>query len=118
MKCSPDIFALGIQEIVPLTAQQIVQTDPEKRFIQFLTIGWTCAENAVGGCGKLRSSIPSNGVRIRKVIISFSEATRQGFSLAQDTSVSDLQIVGRDSASRIGQERVDCCDSQRRGNLS
>ncbi|KAI0722816.1 inositol polyphosphate phosphatase [Earliella scabrosa] len=27
----PDILALGFQEIVPLTAQQIVQTDPEKR---------------------------------------------------------------------------------------
>ncbi|KAH8830391.1 SacI homology domain-containing protein [Flagelloscypha sp. PMI_526] len=27
----PDIFALGFQEIVPLTAQQIVQADPEKR---------------------------------------------------------------------------------------
>ena len=26
----PDIFAIGFQEIVPLTAQQIVQTDPEK----------------------------------------------------------------------------------------
>jgi len=30
--CSrPDIIVLGFQEIVPLTAQQIVQTDPEKR---------------------------------------------------------------------------------------
>ncbi|GLB34014.1 putative inositol polyphosphate phosphatase, catalytic domain homologues [Lyophyllum shimeji] len=29
----PDIFAIGFQEIVPLTAQQIVQTDPEKRRI-------------------------------------------------------------------------------------
>ncbi|KAJ3775474.1 inositol polyphosphate phosphatase [Lentinula raphanica] len=29
----PDIFVLGFQEIVPLTAQQIVQTDPEKRRI-------------------------------------------------------------------------------------
>ncbi|RPD80946.1 inositol polyphosphate phosphatase [Lentinus tigrinus ALCF2SS1-7] len=28
---APDIFALGFQEIVPLTAQQIVQTDPEKK---------------------------------------------------------------------------------------
>ncbi|KAH9943297.1 inositol polyphosphate phosphatase [Epithele typhae] len=28
---SPDIFAIGFQEIVPLTAQQIIQTDPEKR---------------------------------------------------------------------------------------
>ena len=28
---SPDIFALGFQEIVPLTAQQIVQADPDKR---------------------------------------------------------------------------------------
>ncbi|OBZ76240.1 Inositol-1,4,5-trisphosphate 5-phosphatase 1 [Grifola frondosa] len=27
----PDMFALGFQEIVPLTAQQIVQTDPEKK---------------------------------------------------------------------------------------
>lgn len=25
------MFVLGFQEIVPLTAQQIVQTDPEKR---------------------------------------------------------------------------------------
>ncbi|CAK5262838.1 unnamed protein product [Mycena citricolor] len=30
-KSEPDIFVLGFQEIVPLTAQQIVQTDPEKR---------------------------------------------------------------------------------------
>ncbi|KAG7449414.1 inositol polyphosphate phosphatase [Guyanagaster necrorhizus] len=29
----PDMFILGFQEIVPLTAQQIVQTDPEKRRI-------------------------------------------------------------------------------------
>lgn len=27
----PDIFAIGFQEIVPLNAQQILQTDPEKR---------------------------------------------------------------------------------------
>ncbi|KZT13014.1 DNase I-like protein [Laetiporus sulphureus 93-53] len=27
----PDIFAIGFQEIVPLTAQQIVQADPERR---------------------------------------------------------------------------------------
>ncbi|KAI9000860.1 DNase I-like protein [Trametes punicea] len=27
----PDLFAIGFQEIVPLTAQQIVQTDPEKK---------------------------------------------------------------------------------------
>ncbi|KAJ4465875.1 inositol polyphosphate phosphatase [Lentinula lateritia] len=29
----PDMFVLGFQEIVPLTAQQIVQADPEKRRI-------------------------------------------------------------------------------------
>ncbi|KAI0832585.1 DNase I-like protein [Trametes gibbosa] len=29
----PDMFAIGFQEIVPLTAQQIVQTDPEKKRI-------------------------------------------------------------------------------------
>lgn len=28
---SPDMFILGFQEIVPLNAQQILQTDPEKR---------------------------------------------------------------------------------------
>ncbi|KAJ7228451.1 inositol polyphosphate phosphatase, partial [Mycena pura] len=30
----PDMFVLGFQEIVPLTAQQIVQTDPEKRRVR------------------------------------------------------------------------------------
>lgn len=29
------MFVLGFQEIVPLTAQQIVQTDPEKRFVEW-----------------------------------------------------------------------------------
>jgi synaptojanin len=29
---SPDVMVIGFQEIVPLTAQQIVQTDPEKKF--------------------------------------------------------------------------------------
>ena len=29
---SPDMLVIGFQEIVPLTAQQIVQTDPEKRY--------------------------------------------------------------------------------------
>lgn len=28
---SYDMFVLGFQEIVPLTAQQIVQADPERR---------------------------------------------------------------------------------------
>jgi hypothetical protein len=34
---SPDMLVIGFQEIVPLTAQQIVQTDPEKRC--FCTLG-------------------------------------------------------------------------------
>jgi len=29
----PDMYVLGFQEIVPLTAQQIIQTDPEKRLV-------------------------------------------------------------------------------------
>ncbi|KAK2466082.1 hypothetical protein APHAL10511_001724 [Amanita phalloides] len=33
LNSDPDIIALGFQEMVPLTAQQIVQTDPEKRRI-------------------------------------------------------------------------------------
>ena len=28
----PDLIVLGFQEIVPLTAQQIVQADPEKKY--------------------------------------------------------------------------------------
>jgi hypothetical protein len=31
-KYRPDLMVLGFQEIVPLTAQQIVQADPEKRY--------------------------------------------------------------------------------------
>lgn len=31
----PDVLVLGFQEIVPLTAQQIVQTDPEKRSVPY-----------------------------------------------------------------------------------
>jgi hypothetical protein len=27
----PDLMVIGFQEIVPLTAQQILQTDPEKK---------------------------------------------------------------------------------------
>jgi hypothetical protein len=27
----PDLFVIGFQEIVPLTAQQILQTDPEQK---------------------------------------------------------------------------------------
>lgn len=34
----PDIFVLGFQEIVPLTAQQIVQTDPEKKRVTYHTV--------------------------------------------------------------------------------
>ena len=34
---SPDIFAIGFQEIVPLTAQQIVQADPERRYVSYQT---------------------------------------------------------------------------------
>ena len=30
----PDMLVIGFQEIVPLTAQQIIQTDPEKRYVQ------------------------------------------------------------------------------------
>lgn len=36
MSPSPDMFVLGFQEIVPLTAQQIVQTDPDKRSVPFV----------------------------------------------------------------------------------
>ena len=30
----PDMLVIGFQEIVPLTAQQIIQTDPEKRYVR------------------------------------------------------------------------------------
>lgn len=34
----PDMMVIGFQEIVPLTAQQIVQTDPEKKSIAHFSI--------------------------------------------------------------------------------
>lgn len=40
MPCSPDLFVLGFQEIVPLTAQQIIQTDPEKKCANDLFARW------------------------------------------------------------------------------
>lgn len=32
------MFVLGFQEIVPLTAQQIVQTDPEKKYVPMFAV--------------------------------------------------------------------------------
>lgn len=32
--CRPDIYAVAFQEIVELTAQQIIQVDPAKRSVQ------------------------------------------------------------------------------------
>ena len=43
----PDIFAIGFQEIVPLTAQQIVQTDPEKRWDYASTLIFFCLTNFI-----------------------------------------------------------------------
>jgi len=34
----PDLMVIGFQEIVPLTAQQIVQTDPEKKLVAHFPI--------------------------------------------------------------------------------
>lgn len=36
MYCRPDIYAIAFQEIVELTAQQIIQVDPAKRSVQQL----------------------------------------------------------------------------------
>lgn len=33
------MFVLGFQEIVPLTAQQIIQTDPEKKYVFISALG-------------------------------------------------------------------------------
>lgn len=74
----PDIIALGFQEIVPLTAQQVLQTDPERRRMwealilktingrprrqntyipigtqQVCTIAYCCIWHSLTGCGQL-----------------------------------------------------------------
>lgn len=45
----PDIMAVGFQEIVELTTQQIMSTDPAKRFPILLAV------LMIGKCGNLRS---------------------------------------------------------------
>jgi hypothetical protein len=47
------MFVLGFQEIVPLTAQQIVQTDPEKRFIILRAVRQALTHSPQGGYGKI-----------------------------------------------------------------
>jgi hypothetical protein len=60
----PDMFVLGFQEIVPLTAQQILQTDPEKRYDMNSCEVWTHRCIALSGNG--RFSIPSKNVQTRE----------------------------------------------------
>lgn len=52
------MFALGFQEIVPLTAQQIVQTDPEKKYAFKCPHSMAAFSLLAGACGKQKSSIP------------------------------------------------------------
>lgn len=55
-RCRPDIFAIGFQEIVPLTAQQIVQADPEKRFVLISPCEQYVGSNILSGdYGKAKS---------------------------------------------------------------
>ena len=48
----PDIFAIGFQEIVPLTAQQILQTDPDKRLLSVAVKVGNFAYTPTGASGK------------------------------------------------------------------
>ena len=46
------MFVLGFQEIVPLTAQQIVQADPDKRYavsVFIFLLELTCSQAGLGG---------------------------------------------------------------------
>lgn len=52
------MFALGFQEIVPLTAQQIVQTDPEKKYALTCPHSMTAYSLLAGAYGKPKSSKP------------------------------------------------------------
>ena len=54
-KPRPDIFAIGFQEIVPLTAQQIVQADPEKKCVRVLSFCEPIAEDVAGVYGRRKS---------------------------------------------------------------
>lgn len=56
----PDILVLGFQEIVPLTAQQIVQTDPEKRLVLSSHLESISLIMYVGGFGRKKLWITLN----------------------------------------------------------
>lgn len=47
------MLVIGFQEIVPLTAQQIVQTDPEKRLVSQPTDSAANLHYYAGGLGKI-----------------------------------------------------------------
>lgn len=79
MHDSPDMFVIGVQEIVALTAQQIVQTDPDKRlgdhflFERMVRLMFFYDADAYG---KTRLWTPLIVVLIRREIMSYSGVNR------------------------------------------
>ena len=73
------MFVLGFQEIVPLTAQQIVQTDPEKRQVPLTLIALSLellSIRVAGLFGKIKSWKLLIDVLTRSMITSFSGVNR------------------------------------------
>ena len=91
----PDIFVLGFQEIVPLTAQQIVQTDPEKRFVH---VPYADQESqsiyALGVCGKAPLRQHYRNGRGRHANTCSSEANRYASAAHRLSCAHGRQLVG------------------------
>ena len=116
----PDIFVLGFQEIVPLTAQQIVQTDPEKRQVHSLDniVTRFLSFFVLGVFGKIKSWILLIDVRTRSVITSFSGVSKYVIQVTFRLSLfSFLSLVSWDSLISAGAFRTDSCHKKCRRNV-
>jgi hypothetical protein len=74
----PDVIVIGFQEIVPLTAQQIVQTDPEKKSVAHSPSiwGWSADALITDVYGRTKLPRPSNDGRTKSAITSCCAASR------------------------------------------
>jgi hypothetical protein len=91
----PDVMVIGFQEIVPLTAQQIVQADPEKKFVFLFYYLDLLPDPVADAFGKTKSLRPSNDDRIKSPTTSFCAANRYLTILTiQSSGMQAHSIVG------------------------
>ncbi|SRR5216684_3198400 len=101
---SPDVMVIGFQEIVPLTAQQIVQTDPEKKCCcSFSYVESRTDPLLTDVYGRTKSLKHSNEGQIKSVNISFCAASR--YFIMQSFVVRAYNVVFLVSWHCVGRSR-------------